>query len=102
MRNRWSLQDVANRTGINKAYLSEFENGKREFPADTRDRLRLALLEQPAGHAIPELREWQGKRRLVLLDPETGAVLDVPPIAHVSWTDASGMAYTIYVGDPAL
>lgn len=30
-RKDWTLQDLANRSGINKAYLSEYENGKRQL-----------------------------------------------------------------------
>ncbi len=100
IRNDWSLQDLANRSDINKAYLSEFENGKRILPDEVLTRLRDLLHQREAGRAAPRLREIDGHWRLELLDPDTGAVLDTPSIAHVRWTDASGSSYKMYVGEP--
>ncbi len=98
-RHGWALQDLANLCGINKAYLSEFENGKRVLPAEQVEALGRALQQGPIGRAAPELRDIAGHWRLVFRDPDTGDELDRPPIAHISWTDASGMSYSMYVGD---
>ncbi len=101
LRNNWSLQDLSNHSGVNKAYLSEFENGKRKL---TEDQL-LAIAEafnrfQPAGSARPDLRVVDGHWRLVFLN-EHGEVSFVPAKAHISWAEADGTSYTMFVGKRA-
>jgi len=98
-RNNWSLQDLANRSGVNKAYLSEFESGKRKLPDDVLAQL-VAVLESPiAGRARPKfVYDGSGHSRLVFID-ENGQETDRPAIAHLTWTEVDGTSYTMFVGE---
>ncbi len=98
-RNGWSLQMLANLSGINKAYLSEFENGVRTLPGDQTSRLR-ELLEsgRPVGRARPRLIEEGGHNRLVFVD-EQGRPKVWPPMAFVEWTEVDGTSYRMFVGE---
>jgi len=100
VRNGWSLQYLANLSGINKAYLSEFENGQRTLPPDKLELLKRLLIQQPAGRAAPRIIADKNHHRLIFVDPATGEELSRPPIAHIKWTDESGSTYTMYVGEP--
>ena len=99
IRHNWSLQDLANHSGINKAYLSEFENGKRKLPEE-----HLAAIEdafdryKPAGSARPSLKSVAGHWRLVFVD-EHGNETFSPPTAHITWTERDGTSYTMFVGE---
>jgi len=95
----WSLQDLANHSGINKAYLSEFENGKRKLPDAQLKAIEDAFAKvQRAGSARPDIRLVDGHWRLVFLN-EHGAVSYQPTVAHVTWTEADGTSYSMFVGD---
>ena len=95
----WSLQDLANHSGINKAYLSEFENGKRKLSEAQDKAIEEAFARlQPAGSAIPSLRSIGGHWRLVFLD-EKENITYTPTVAHVTWTEADGTSYSMFVGD---
>lgn len=99
IRHNWSLQDLANHSGVNKAYLSEFENGKRKLPEAQLRAIREAFDRYtPAGSARPALRSIGGHWRLVFLD-ESGKEMFVPHTAHISWTESDGTSYTMFVGD---
>jgi transcriptional regulator with XRE-family HTH domain len=99
-RNDWSLQYLANLSGVNKAYLSEFENGQRTLPGPTLDDLKRALLEPPAGRATPSIVQEHGHNRLIFIDPDTKREKHRPPVAHITWTDDDGTSYRMYVGEP--
>ena len=99
-RNNWSLQYLANRSGINKAYLSEFEHGHRTLAQEQVDLLRRLLNDETAGHATPRLIVENNHHRLIFIDPDTEKVKSRPPVAHIRWTDESGTTYTMYVGEP--
>lgn len=99
LRNDWSLQDLANRSGVNKAYLSEFESGKRKLPADVVEQLAAALESQErAGTARPQLVEEGGRHRLVFVD-QRGKEIIRPKVAHIRWAEADGTTYSMFVGD---
>ena len=101
IRNDWSLQYLANLSGVNKAYLSEFENGQRSLPPATLEPLqRLLVQQQPAGHASPKIIRDKNHYRLIFFDPKTGKEKSRPPIAHIKWTEDDGTTYTMYVGEP--
>jgi transcriptional regulator with XRE-family HTH domain len=101
IRNDWSLQYLANLSGINKAYLSEFENGQRSLPLETLEVLqRLLVQQQPAGYAAPKIIPDKGHYRLTFVDPVTDQEKSRPPIAHIKWTEDDGTTYTMYVGEP--
>jgi transcriptional regulator with XRE-family HTH domain len=97
-RNGWSLQVLANLSGINKAYLSEFENGARTFDAEEEERLA-SLLERgrPVGVARPQLREERGHPRLVFVD-DRGNEYRRPNQAFLEWTEDDGTTYRMYIG----
>ncbi len=99
-RNDWSLQQLANLSGINKAYLSEFETGQRSLPPEQLELLKRLLDPEAAGRASPRIIVDKGHYRLVFVDPATGEETDRPPIAHIKWTDESGISYSMYVGEP--
>ena len=98
-RNGWSLQMLANLSGINKAYLSEFENGLRTLPEGEAERLA-GLLEQgkPAGQARARLVEIEGATRLEFVD-EQGNLIIRPRLAIVEWTEEDGSTYRMFVGE---
>ena len=99
-RNSWSLQYLANRSGINKAYLSEFEHGQRTLAEEEADLLRRLLIDETAGHAAPRIVVDKDHHRLIFIDPVTEKEKSRPPVAHIRWTDESGTTYTMYVGEP--
>lgn len=100
VRNHWSLQYLANRSGINKAYLSEFETGQRTLPPEQVDLLELLLMQESAGHATPEIVVDKNHYRLRFIDPATGKERSRPRTAHIKWTEDDGSTYTMYVGEP--
>ena len=99
-RNDWSLQHLANLSGINKAYLSEFETGQRYLPPEQLESLKSLLDPEAAGRASPLIIVEEGHYRLIFVDPVTREETDRPPIAHIKWTDESGSSYSMYVGEP--
>jgi transcriptional regulator with XRE-family HTH domain len=100
-RNDWSLQYLANLSGVNKAYLSEFENGQRLLPPATLELLQgLLVQQQPAGYAAPKIIRDKNHYRLVFEDSASGKEKSRPPIAHIKWTEDDGTTYTMYVGEP--
>ena len=99
VRNNWSLQDLANHSGINKAYLSEFENGKRLLPDAQLHAIDEAFTRfRPAGRARPTLTVIDGHWRLVFID-EHGNEVSRPTTAHLTWTESDGTSYSMFVGD---
>jgi transcriptional regulator with XRE-family HTH domain len=101
MRNDWSLQYLANLSGVNKAYLSEFENGQRPLPPATLELLhQLLVQQQPAGYAAPKIIPDKNHYRLIFFDSKTGKEKSRPPIAHIKWIEDDGTTYTMYVGEP--
>jgi transcriptional regulator with XRE-family HTH domain len=98
-RNRWSLQELANRTGINKAYLSEWENGHRRLPDDQVQHLREVLVGgAPVGRAAAELRRNdEGHLRLTFVGP--GGEMMQPRIAYLEWTESDGTSYKMFIGE---
>lgn len=100
-RNGWSLQYLANQSGVNKAYLSEFETGQRSLPADALQRLNDLLTREPAGRATPKfVRDSDDRLRLIFVDPKTGKESSRPRTAHLKWTEDDGTTYTMYLGEP--
>ena len=97
-RNDWTLQYLANKSGINKAYLSEFENGLRVLADDLLVKLKQALTQEAAGKATPSLVSEGGHSRLVFINPETKEVYR-PRVAHLKWTEDDGTTYTMYLGE---
>jgi len=95
----WSQQHLAIQSGVNKAYISEYESGVRAtLPTDMLDRLTATLVE-PAGRTSPSIEWIAGRRRLVLRDAHGNEVL-VPQLASVHWTEPDGTPYSMYLGDP--
>lgn len=95
----WSQQYLAIQSGVNKAYISEYESGVRaSLPGDMLQRMSDALV-QPVGRTSPSIESRAGRLRLVLRDPNGNEVL-IPKLASVQWTEADGTAYTMYLGDP--
>lgn len=99
-RNDWSLQYLANLSRINKAYLSEFENGQRSLPPEQLQSLKRLLIQERAGQASPRIIVDKNHHRLIFVDPVTGRETSRPPIAHIKWAEESGITYSMYVGDP--
>ena len=97
-RNGWSLQMLANLSDINKAYLSEFENGLRTLPDESLSALE-ALLDRggPVGTARPKLVRDKDHNRLVFVD-EDGNTLVEPDDAFIEWTESDGSTYRMFVG----
>jgi transcriptional regulator with XRE-family HTH domain len=95
----WSQQRLAIESGVNKAYISEYESAVRAtLPPDMLDRLSAALVE-PSGRTSPCI-EWRaGRPRLVLRDADGNEVL-APKLASVLWTEPDGTTYSMYLGDP--
>ncbi len=100
IRNDWSLQYLANQSGINKAYLSEFETGQRTLPPELVDLLWRLLIQELAGRATPEIILDKKHYRLRFVDPVTGEERSRPRSAHIKWTEDDGSTYTMYVGEP--
>ena len=97
-RNNWSLQDLANLSGVNKAYLSEFESGKRRLRDDVLAHLATVLETAVTGRARPQFVNDGGHSRLIFVD-EHDQETNRPAIAHLKWTEADGTSYTMFVGE---
>lgn len=97
-RNGWSLQMAAVYTGINKAYLSEFENGYRVLSDDSLEQLA-SVLEAgvPAGKARPTIAQRDGHNRLVFVDAKGKETL-APDTAFLEWTEPDGSTYRMFIG----
>lgn len=95
----WSLQDLALHSGVNKAYLSEFESGKRRLSEEALARIDAALRPPASGSARPVLFNDRGHNRLRFLDA-AGNETNRPTLAYLKWVEADGTAYTMFVGDP--
>lgn len=94
----WSQQYLAIQSGVNKAYISEYETGVRDsLPPAMAEQLRTALLTEPAGRTNPSIERHGGRLRLVLRDQN--GVPYVPPVASVQWTEEGGGTYTMFLGD---
>ena len=97
----WSQQYLAIQSGVNKAYISEYESGVRPtLPPDMLHRIDITLVD-PAGRASPSIEPREGRLRLVPYDAH-GNELDTPTIASVHWTQADGTPYAMFLGDPEL
>jgi transcriptional regulator with XRE-family HTH domain len=94
-----SQQDLAFRSRVNKAYISEYESGVRpELPPHMMRALEDTLLERaPAGFTRPSLVTRAGRRRLRLTDPDGNEYF--PKIASLQWTEDDGTTYSIFLGD---
>jgi transcriptional regulator with XRE-family HTH domain len=99
LRNRqgWSLQFLAHLSGVNKAYLSEFENGFRQLPPEMLERVANALERQFEGSAIPRFRVEDGHSRLIFVT-STGELGYEPPAAWLEWVEADGRVMRMWVG----
>ena len=93
----WSQQHLAILSGVNKAYISEYESGVRaELPPHMLERLGAALIEEPAGRTSPSIERRDERPRLVLRDAVGNEYL--PKAASVQWTEDDGTTYSIYLG----
>jgi transcriptional regulator with XRE-family HTH domain len=94
----WSQQYLAIQSGVNKAYISEYESGVRStLPPDMMERISAVLLAEPAGRTSASIERREGRLRLVLRDPQGHESL--PKIASVQWTEHDGTTYSIYLGE---
>src|SRR5688572_7003360 len=82
-----SQQELAFRSGVNKAYISEYESGiRRDLPAPMLQALEDTLFERaPAGFTRPSLITRGGRTRLKLTDPDGDEYF--PAVASVQWTE---------------
>jgi transcriptional regulator with XRE-family HTH domain len=95
----WSQQYLALQSGVNKAYISEYESGVRPtLPTEMMDRISAALLAEPAGRISPHIESRAGRLRLILRNAQGNEVL-VPKVASVQWTEADGSTYSMYLGE---
>jgi transcriptional regulator with XRE-family HTH domain len=95
----WSQQYLAIQSGVNKAYISEYESGVRPtLPPDMMERISAILLAEPAGHISPSIEPKQGRFRLILRDAQGNEVL-APKLASVQWTEPDGSTYSMYLGE---
>ena len=98
-----SQQALALRSGVNKAYISEYETEIRTLPADSVARIKAALMPiaTAAGHTEPRVKRLGGgDPRLVLL---TGAgELALPEVVVVLWIDGDGTKQRLFVGNRKL
>ena len=95
----WSQQHLSLISGVNKAYISEYESGIRpQLPAHMMEALEGALLKPPAGRVRAQIAQRNGRSRLVLYDANGAEVL-MPDTASVHWTEADGSEYSIYLGN---
>ncbi len=93
----WSQQYVANRSGVNKAYISEYESGVREnLPDKMRRSLEEMLLADPAGKAGARIALIDGRQRLILRDKDDNEF--TPSTASVQWEEGD-TTYTMYLGE---
>ena len=97
----FSQQELARHSGVNKAYISEYESGVRpELPAAMLERLEKFLLDTaPAGRISARLmpREKDGRTRLQLIDGEGNEYW--PRDASVQWVEEDGSSYALFVGE---
>ena len=94
----WSQQHLSTLSGVNKAYISEYESGVRlQLPAQMMEALESTLLNPPAGRVTARIEPRDGRNRLVLFDANNVEVL-VPDEASVHWTEGDGTEYSIYLG----
>jgi len=94
----WSQQYLASQSGVNKAYISEYESGIRpNLPQEMIERLSAILLAPPAGRVRAQIAEYRGRNRLILTDSQ-GNVFR-PKVASVHWTEDDGTSYTMYLGE---
>ncbi len=85
-------------SGINKAYLSEYENGKRRLSDEQLQAVAGAFEKyDTVGTARPTLRHENGRSRLVFVD-EKGIEAYRPPVAHLRWVEDDGTTYTMFIG----
>ena len=95
---RWSQQYLAIQSGVNKAYVSEYESGIRStLPSEMLERITAVLLSDPVGRTSPALMKRGGRLRLVLRDADGNEV--VPRFAAVQWTEEDGTTYSMYLGE---
>jgi transcriptional regulator with XRE-family HTH domain len=93
----WSQQYLAIQSGVNKAYISEYESGVRStLPPQMMESIATVLLAEPAGHVSPHIEPRQGRLRLILRDAQGNEVL-APKLASVQWTE-DGTTYSMYLG----
>ena len=96
----WSQQHLAILSGVNKAYISEYEAGVRpELPPHMAERLAATLLEAPAGRTKASIETRGTRPRLVLRDAEGNIYR--PKVASVQWTEDDGTSYSMYLGEVA-
>jgi transcriptional regulator with XRE-family HTH domain len=92
----WSQQYLAIQSGVNKAYISEYESGVRlNLPTKMLGRIEAVLFTGP-DHWTPRIKENNGRPELVLEDQKGKKY--VPPIASVQWTDKDGNTHSIFLG----
>jgi transcriptional regulator with XRE-family HTH domain len=101
LRNRhgWSLQFLAKQTEVNKAYLSEFENGLRPLSHDDLHRVSSFLKQPISGRGTPQIQEVDGHTRLVFLDAQH-EISDIPFTASIEWAEEDGVTWRMYIGHP--
>ncbi len=95
-----SQQELAFRSEVNKAYISEYETGVRpQLPSEMLERIELKLLAAatPAGHTRPSIDYSGPHPRLVLMDQQGNR--HKPRIATVQWTEVDGTSYSLFVGE---
>ena len=94
----WSQQYLALQSGVNKAYISEYETGIRpSLPPDMMARIVAVVNAEPAGRTSPTIRRKNGRLRLVLQDADGNEYF--PDIASVHWSEDDGTSYGIYLGE---
>src|SRR5438128_1693287 len=92
-----SQQELAVRSGVNKAYISEYETGIRpELPEPMMQRVEEVLLSEPRGRTSPKIERRGGRSRLVLENADGNKFR--PRVASVQWTEADGTTYSIFLG----
>lgn len=94
----WSQQYLARISGVNKAYISEYESRVRStLPEEMLRRISEVLLEEPAGRVRVEIRRVAGRPRLVLVDADRNEY--IPKMASVHWTEEDGIPYSMFLGE---
>jgi transcriptional regulator with XRE-family HTH domain len=94
----WSQQYLSQLSGVNKAYISEYESGVRPMlPEEMLERLSRVLLAAPAGRAHLQFEDADGHQRLVVIGTDGTAIR--PRLATVHWTEEDGTSFTMFVGD---
>jgi transcriptional regulator with XRE-family HTH domain len=94
----WSQQYLAVRSGVNKAYISEYESGVRlMLEPKALAQIEAVLLGDPPGRwTRPRIEEYDGRLRLVLED--RAGKLHLPPVASVQWTEKDSTTNSIFLG----